>query len=57
MRHVVQTEVIESIRKQVQQDFRQGCLSLCNALDRDVLKTMHGTGLASVREGQMADRR
>ena len=52
MKHTVQTEVVESIRKQVQNDFGQARHVLCNALDRDVLKIMRGTGLGSIREGR-----
>ena len=48
---VPRTEVIKSVRKQVQHDFKQARLALCNALDRDVLKIMRGTGLASIRAG------
>ena len=49
---VPQAKAIESLRKQMQYDFNQGRRALCNALDRDVLKTMRGTGLASIREGR-----
>ena len=46
------TEVIKSLRKQVQHDSGQARLALCNALDRDALKIMRGTSLASIREGR-----
>ena len=41
--------IIAYLGKLTGQDFKQARLALRNALDPDVVKTMHGTGLASIK--------
>ena len=52
LKSVSQNRIIEILRKQIQDDFNQARLALCNTLDHDVLKTMRGTGLSSIGEGR-----
>ena len=42
--------IIAYLGRMTEHDFKQARLALRNALDPDVVKTMHGTRLASMRE-------
>ena len=47
---VPRKEIVTYLGKFTEQDFKQARLALRNALDPDVVKIMHGTRLASIRE-------
>ena len=47
---VPRKEIVTYLGKFTEQDFKQARLTLRNALDPDVVKIMHGTRLASIRE-------
>ena len=43
-------KIFKYLVSRTQQDLKQARLAICNALDPDVVKTMHGTRLDSIRE-------